>query len=810
MGDKQIETRSVVTMLMTMLCGGVMMYTTRDAPEGLLLFRHGIFSLWNKLLLIPMHYSPFHFWVLNVIDGLQFIACSPSGLPLSLKLIFPIVAATLAGAQRHLVERTLTAVFTEVQRRQKAEMQKTRFLSYVMHELRNPLSGAALLLVEFRGILSDLAAAALGNAGSLHVCVQKETARLLILTGVLRGQFDKMRGVCDDVLQLEKLDKGGFSFAFASQDVQLWAEDVVEKQRVLVHGQGHTTGRGVEMKSRWEVADPEVEALLRARPFGVADFSRLEQVIDNFVGNARKFTKEGEISVETQIRAPTPLEHQQLDHILSATLQADKEEVDFTETRERGERVESSPGMGTKETEDMMATQRQWRVAMRELSEMEAEAEGMEGGQTTNEASSEQKEQSLTVRSKGLRWVVLRVTVKDTGPGLSAEDKSKLFLPYSQIRAGELQNGGGTGLGLCICSSFVKAHGGGQIGAESEGRGLGSEFYFQILLPLVRSESQPLECPKVPPRTPSVTSRLLRTDTTPARRIRAMDYEPLHEEWESGKGQDQTAEEKEGGPGPSVPKSSARPSFKCGNQKDGQREIQPAFACSGSPSSSPSAYTYTADVLVVDDDHFCLMASEAAVRRMGYSVETAPDGKDAVEMIVKHEKRYRLILMDNNMGDMDGPSATKAIVAHFRQTETEKPKTPAATKNSSGTPGQEGQSDLVGNLRGEGKEAVSWASTKTSRRTLPSIEGPGASRKSHPGTEGQEEASKEKQKEKEEPSGGDGNSVLKIQQPPLILGCTADTSDEVERRFVEAGAAGMMHKPVRIQRMSNWLARVRN
>uniref|UniRef100_A0A0G4GJA1 histidine kinase n=1 Tax=Chromera velia CCMP2878 TaxID=1169474 RepID=A0A0G4GJA1_9ALVE len=90
-----------------------------------------------------------------------------------------------------------------------------------------------------------------------------------------------------------------------------------------------------------------------------------------------------------------------------------------------------------------------------------------------------------------MKWVVMRVSVTDTGPGLSKEDMTKLFKPYGQVRAGELQNGGGTGLGLVICKSFVEAHAGGQIGVESHGRGEGSTFFFEVFMPLVALNEGP-------------------------------------------------------------------------------------------------------------------------------------------------------------------------------------------------------------------------------------------------------------------------------------------------------------------------------
>ena len=47
---------------------------------------------------------------------------------------------------------------------------------------------------------------------------------------------------------------------------------------------------------------------------------------------------------------------------------------------------------------------------------------------------------------------ILRVAVSDTGPGIPAEDKEKLFLPYYSTK------GRGTGLGLAIVHRIVADH----------------------------------------------------------------------------------------------------------------------------------------------------------------------------------------------------------------------------------------------------------------------------------------------------------------------------------------------------------------
>jgi signal transduction histidine kinase/DNA-binding response OmpR family regulator len=74
------------------------------------------------------------------------------------------------------------------------------------------------------------------------------------------------------------------------------------------------------------------------------------------------------------------------------------------------------------------------------------------------------------------------VTVSDTGPGIAADDRSKLFLPFSQVDDSPTRKTGGTGLGLSICRSLVEMHHG-RIGLLSSEIGKGSTFYFTLPLP---------------------------------------------------------------------------------------------------------------------------------------------------------------------------------------------------------------------------------------------------------------------------------------------------------------------------------------
>lgn len=74
------------------------------------------------------------------------------------------------------------------------------------------------------------------------------------------------------------------------------------------------------------------------------------------------------------------------------------------------------------------------------------------------------------------------IRVKDTGTGLTKEQASRLFRPFSQVHDPMTTVRGGTGLGLYISRSLVDLHGG-RIWCESDGPGKGSTFTFT--LPLV-------------------------------------------------------------------------------------------------------------------------------------------------------------------------------------------------------------------------------------------------------------------------------------------------------------------------------------
>lgn len=76
---------------------------------------------------------------------------------------------------------------------------------------------------------------------------------------------------------------------------------------------------------------------------------------------------------------------------------------------------------------------------------------------------------------------MIRLSVRDTGPGLTAEHQASLFSAFTQADSSTTRKYGGTGLGLAICKQLSELMGDG-IGVESQ-FGCGATFWVDIDLP---------------------------------------------------------------------------------------------------------------------------------------------------------------------------------------------------------------------------------------------------------------------------------------------------------------------------------------
>lgn len=86
---------------------------------------------------------------------------------------------------------------------------------------------------------------------------------------------------------------------------------------------------------------------------------------------------------------------------------------------------------------------------------------------------------------------VLRIDVKDAGPGIAQEHLPRLFERFYRVDKARSRGVGGTGLGLAIVKHITQAHAG-TVEVQSK---LGEGSTFSIILPMDRLTSQPAESP---------------------------------------------------------------------------------------------------------------------------------------------------------------------------------------------------------------------------------------------------------------------------------------------------------------------------
>jgi PAS domain S-box-containing protein len=422
---------------------------------------------------------------------------------------------------------------------------------------------------------------------------------------MLAQSADATLSVINNVLDLSKIEAGLLELDLAPFEIR----DVAERAVSLFAGRAH--GQGIELACLLRQGVPA---------WAVGDAERLRQVLVNLLGNAIKFTEKGEVVLTI---APAPA-------------------------------VPGAPPL-------------------------------------------------------------LRFEVADTGIGFGPETRDRLFEPFVQADAGIATRYGGTGLGLTICRQIVRLMGG-TMGAESR-PGRGSTFWFTAALP------RPEGAPPPPPVPEDVRGRrvLVVDDHGPSREaiaalLRGLDClvleaasaaeglealrrgvreaayvdavvldMTLKAEGESRSLVDRVRSDPalegvrillatpfgqrarvEAARWEGIAAFLARPV-----RRDDLRDCL-AAAFSGeeegpygraarprAPAVSATGSFRIARILVVDDNEVNRKIAVKQLERKGFLVETACDGREAVERAA--QVPYDLIFMDWMMPTMDGFEATRRI-----------------------------------------------------------------------------------------------------------------------------------------------------
>ena len=194
--------------------------------------------------------------------GLAVLAKQQSALPMALLLL---ACTTLAGGwrwQRWLAQERAQAQMAQAAA-EAANRAKTDFLSHMSHEIRTPLNAVL-------GMAQLLAETPLTPLQRGYVEVFGSAGRHL-------GQL------IEDVLDLSRVEAGSLQLA----SLPFAPSALAAELRALFASRAHA----LSLQYRVEV-DPALPAWL------VGDNHRLRQILVNLVGNALKFTRQGEVALE--------------------------------------------------------------------------------------------------------------------------------------------------------------------------------------------------------------------------------------------------------------------------------------------------------------------------------------------------------------------------------------------------------------------------------------------------------------------------------------------------------------------------------